>query len=64
MITIYWHNKSQRWLSAKTNAIVEPVKAGMLVDPDLCDEGWQLRLRKYALKNVGQPFTEIRKLVK
>jgi hypothetical protein len=64
MITIYWNEKFQRWLSVKTGGIVEPVKSGMVVDPDLCDINWRLQLRKLGFKDILIPYSEMRKVIK
>ena len=64
MIAIYWNEKSQKWLSVKTGGIIDPVKAGMAVDPDLCDTGWQIILRKLGFKDTWIAYSEMRKVVK
>jgi hypothetical protein len=64
MTTIYYKEVLGKWLSVKTNGIVEPVKAGMLVDPDLCEGNWRLALRKLGFRDADVPYSEMRKVFK
>ena len=64
MITIHWNENSKKWLSAKTGRIVNPVKAGMLVDVDLSDKYWEIELRKLGYRGAFVPYSELRKVIK
>jgi hypothetical protein len=64
MISIYWHENSKKWLSVKTGGIVDPVKAGMLVDVDLSDKYWEIELRKLGFRFLHVPYSELKKVTK
>ena len=64
MITIQWDAEQGKFVSTKTGNIIDPVKAGMGVDPDLSDVGWRIALAKLQLKSIPIPFSEMERIVK
>jgi len=64
MITIQWDNSKKKFISPKTGNIIDPVKAGMFLDPDLSDPGWSHELNKLGFKYVAVSYSEVKKIVK
>ena len=64
MIIIKWNRTDHKWYSTKTNQVITPLKAGMLIDPELCDDEWILALRRKGFKYAQVPYSDLKRISK